>query len=156
MSVSESALGLTARDAAARLASDGPNELRRSEGTPWWRTFARQFTGVMSALLAVAGAVALALGETGDAIAIGAILLINAIVGFVQEHRAERAVLALRAMTAPHARVIRDGHAIEIAAREVVLGDALLLDADAVARDRHRICDNWSHRGGGLRGAARF
>ncbi len=148
MSVSESALGLTARDAAARLASDGPNELRRSEGTPWWRTFARQFTGVMSALLAVAGAVALALGETGDAIAIGAILLINAIVGFVQEHRAERAVLALRAMTAPHARVIRDGHAIEIAAREVVLGDALLLEAgdivsaDATLDEAHRLGTN--------------
>ncbi len=148
MSVSESALGLTARDAAARLASDGPNELRRSEGTPWWRTFVRQFTGVMSALLAVAGAVALALGETGDAIAIGAILLINAIVGFVQEHRAERAVLALRAMTAPHARVIRDGHAIEIAAREVVLGDALLLEAgdivsaDATLDEAHRLGTN--------------
>ncbi|KAB2910427.1 MAG: cation-translocating P-type ATPase [Kofleriaceae bacterium] len=136
MTMSAAPRGLTASDATARLATDGPNELRRADGTPAWRIFARQFTGVMSALLAVAGTVALALGEAGDAIAIAAILVINGIVGYVQEHRAERAILALRAMTAPHARVIRDGRAVEIPAREVVVGDVLLLEAgDIVAAD---------------------
>ncbi len=130
------ATGLTASEAAARLAADGTNELLRAEGTPRWRILVRQLTGVMSALLAVAGAVALVIGETGDAIAIAAILAINATVGFVQEHRAERAVLALRAMTAPHARVIRDGRAVEVVARDVVAGDVLVLEAgDIVAAD---------------------
>ena len=136
MATRERSSGLTASAAAARLASDGPNELQRMAGVPPWKILARQFTGVMSALLAIAGAVALALGEVGDAVAITAILVINGIVGFMQEHRAERAILALRAMTAPRARVVRDGRAIEIPAREVVVGDTLLLDAgDVVAAD---------------------
>ena len=136
MNASESVHGLAATAATARLTADGPNELRRSEGLSGWRIFGRQLTGVMPVLLAVAGAVSFALGERGDAIAIAAILVVNAIVGFVQEHRAERAVLALRAMTAPHARVIRDGRATEVPARDVVVGDLLLLEAgDIVAAD---------------------
>jgi len=136
MVASEPVIGLTTTEATDRRTRDGPNELQRSAGTSGWRIFARQFAGVMSLILAIAGAIALAVGEPGDAIAIAAILVINAIVGFVQEHRAERAVLALRAMTAPHARVIRDGHATDLAAREVVTGDLLLLEAgDIIAAD---------------------
>ncbi len=128
--------GLTASEAAARLAADGPNELHRADGTPAWRIFVRQFAGVMSGLLGGAAVVSVAVGEAADAIAIVAILIINAIVGYLQEHRAERAILALRAMTAPRARVVRDGHAQEIAARDVVVGDHLLLEAgDIVAGD---------------------
>jgi Ca2+-transporting ATPase len=95
-----------------------------------------QLTNPFVWLLLVAAVIAAALGELADAIAIGAIVVLNAIVGFFQEYRAERAVLALRAMTAPRARVIRDGHTVAIAAAEIVPGDVLVLDAgDVVAAD---------------------
>jgi Ca2+-transporting ATPase len=128
--------GLSGPDAAARLAERGPNELRREAGTPPWRILARQFASPMIGLLAVAAAVALALGETVDAVAILVIVAMNGLVGFFQEHRAENAVLALRAMTAPRARVLRDGHAVVVPARDIVVGDVLLLEAgDLVAAD---------------------
>lgn len=76
------------------------------------------------------------LGEVADGIAIAAILVINSLVGFFQEFRAEKAMLALRSMTAPRARVRRDGHAVTVSAAEVVPGDVLLLEAgDIVAAD---------------------
>ena len=90
-------------------------------------------------LLLAACAVSAALGETADALAIGAIVVLNALVGFFQEYRAERAVLALRAMSAPRARVLRDGHSRLVPAAEVVPGDLLLLEAgDVVAADATR------------------
>ena len=90
----------------------------------------------MVAILAVAAMLSAALGDLVDAMAIGTIVLLNAVVGFVQEYRAERAVLALRKMTAPRARVMRDGHVTEVTAVDVVPGDLLLLEAgDVVAAD---------------------
>jgi len=128
--------GLTSEEAATRLARYGANELQRAEATPPWKVLLAQFKGALIWLLLGACAVSAALGEVGDAIAIGAILLINAFVGFLQEYRAERAVLALRSMTAPHARVRRDGEARVVPAVEVVPGDVLLLEAgDLVAAD---------------------
>lgn len=129
-------LGLPAAEAARRLAERGPNEIRREARTPPWRILARQFASPMIALLAVAAGVAFALGETVDAVAILVIVAMNGLVGFFQEYRAENAVLALRAMTAPRARVLRDGHAVVVPAREIVVGDVLLLEAgDLVAAD---------------------
>src|SRR4051812_5638899 len=128
--------GLSADQAAARLEQFGSNELQRAKAAPWWRVFMGQFRGALIWLLLGACVISAALGEVGDAIAIGSILLINAFVGFLQEYRAERAVLALRSMTAPHARVRRDGEARVVPAAEVVPGDVLLLEAgDLVAAD---------------------
>ncbi len=128
--------GLTAAEAARRLAEHGPNELARGEGPSPWALLARQFQGAMIWLLLAACGVSVALGEAADAVAIGAIVVLNAAVGFFQEYRAERALLALRAMSAPRARVLRDGHSVVVPAAEVVPGDALLLEAgDIVAAD---------------------
>lgn len=128
--------GLTAAEAAARLPRHGPNELRREVTRPAWRMLLAQYLSPVIGLLAVACLVSAALGEYADAIAIGAILLVNGLVGFFQEYRAERAMLALRSLTAPRARVLREGHASVIAAAEVVPGDVLLLEAgDVVAAD---------------------
>jgi Ca2+-transporting ATPase len=128
--------GLTGPDAAQRLAQHGPNEIRREARTPPWRILARQFASPMIGLLAVAAGVAFALGETVDAVAILVIVAMNGLVGFFQEYQAENAVLALRAMTAPRARVLRDGHAVVVPARDIVVGDVLLLEAgDLVAAD---------------------
>jgi Ca2+-transporting ATPase len=125
------------QEAAQRLLQEvGPNEIQREKSTPPWKIFIRQFTSPMVGLLAIASGVALALGERVDAVAILVIVALNAMIGFFQEYRAEKAVLALRAMTAPRARVLRDGHAALIPAQAVVPGDILLLEAgDRVAAD---------------------
>jgi Ca2+-transporting ATPase len=128
--------GLSSDEAAARLETHGPNLLKRESGDPLWRILGRQFTGPMVVLLAAATVLSAALGAVADAVAIATILTLNGLVGFVQEYHAQRAVLALRAMTAPRARVVRDGHPIEIPAATVVPGDLLLLEAgDVVAAD---------------------
>jgi Ca2+-transporting ATPase len=133
--------GLTADEAARRLVQHGRNELRRESGPSPLALLASQFKSPMVALLLVASGVAGALGEVADAIAIGIIVIVNAVVGFVQEFRAEKALLALRAMTAPRARVLRDGRSVMVAAAEVVPGDVLVLEAgDVVAADA-RILD---------------
>lgn len=130
------ALGLTADEAGRRLAQEGPNEIRREAALSPWAILARQVKSPIVWLLLGACTISGALGEIVDAIAIGAIVLVNAIVGFLQEYRAERAVLALRSMTAPRATVVRDGRAVVIATSSVVVGDLLLLEpGDIIAAD---------------------
>jgi Ca2+-transporting ATPase len=130
------ATGLSTAEANERLATHGPNELARAEPTSPWRMLLAQFKSPVIWLLLGACFVSAALGEVVDSIAIGAIVVLNSLVGFFQEYRAERAVLALRSMTAPRARVLRDGRTLVIAAAEIVPGDLLVLEAgDVVAAD---------------------
>ncbi len=129
-------VGLSSSDAQRLLREAGPNEITREAGKPAWMLFLAQFSSPVIWLLLAACALSGALGEVADAIAIGAIVIINAFVGFFQEYRAERAILALRSMTAPRARVIRNAHVEIIAAADVVPGDVLVLEAgDIVAAD---------------------
>ena len=133
---SPSPAGLSSASAKERLSTYGPNELARAEPTSPWRMFFAQLASPVIWLLLGACVVSAALGELADAIAIGAIVVVNSLVGFFQEYRAEHAVLALRSLTAPRARVLRDGHTSMIAAAEVVPGDLLVLEAgDIVAAD---------------------
>src|SRR5438552_4400212 len=128
--------GLTAAEARAALAEVGRNEIRRVAAASRWRMLVRQFASPLIWLLFLACAVALALGEVADAVAIAAIVTINGAVGFLQEHRAETALAALRSLTAPRAQVLRDGRRTVVSAAEVVPGDVLLLEAgDIVAAD---------------------
>jgi Ca2+-transporting ATPase len=128
--------GLSAAEAARRYAADGPNELPRADAVSPLTVLIGQFRSVVIWILIGAALVSGALGETLDAIAIVAIVVLNGVIGFLQEYRAERAVAALARLTAPRARVVRDGHARVVAAAEVVRGDVLLLEAgDLVAAD---------------------
>lgn len=128
--------GLTSQEAERILAQVGRNELVRESAKPVWRLLLAQFNSPVIWLLFGACLVSAALGEVIDAIAIGTIVVVNALVGFFQEYRAEKAVLALRSMTAPRARVMRDGHLQVVAAALVVPGDILVLEAgDIVAAD---------------------
>ncbi len=128
--------GLSASEASARLATFGANEIRHEQSSSPWVLLLSQFKSPVVGLLAVACAVSAALGEIADAIAIGTIVVVNGLVGFFQEFRAEKAVLALRSLTAPRARVVRDGQTAVIPAGEVVPGDVLALEAgDLVAAD---------------------
>ncbi len=140
-------VGLTTADAERRLASDGPNELRSAERVTFLQRFLTQFRDPLVILLLVAIAISLVAwvledegGAPIDAIVIAAIVLLNAVIGAVQEERAESAVAALAAMTAARANVIRGGERLSVPSREVVAGDIVLLDeGDAIVADARLI-----------------
>ncbi|WP_051208315.1 cation-translocating P-type ATPase [Propionicicella superfundia] len=135
--------GLSSAEAARRLAADGPNELRAARSVPWWRKLLRQFQNPLVYLLLVAVAVAVAAwmvegaqGVPVDPIVIVAVLMLNAIVGLVQERRADSAVAALSSMTASTSTVLRDGRLHTVPSSELVRGDVLVLaEGDAVGAD---------------------
>ncbi|MFM9024896.1 MAG: cation-translocating P-type ATPase, partial [Planctomycetaceae bacterium] len=123
-------------EADRRLATHGPNALREARTEPWGRRFLRQVRVLVICLLLAAAGIAAALGDLADAAAILAIVLVNAVIGFVQEQRAVRALAALERLAAPGARVVRDGHARVVPARDVVPGDRIELEAgDSVPAD---------------------
>ncbi len=134
---SDAARGLTSEAAAARLAQGGPNELTAAAKEPAWKKFVEQFSDfIVLILLAAAVISGPLLGEWLDAIAIFVIVLLNAVIGFVQEYQAEQAIEALMQMTAPRARVLRSGEARAIEAREIVPGDLILIEqGDVVPAD---------------------
>ncbi len=130
------ARGLSTAEAQRRLEEVGPNTLGEVKATSWPVILLRQFTGLLVVILIVAAAIALALGEVIDAIAIGLVVILNGVLGFVQEWQAETAIEALRSMLAQHARVLRDGHERRIDTREIVPGDVVMLSAgDKVPAD---------------------
>jgi Ca2+-transporting ATPase len=120
--------GLTEAEAARRLAENGPNELvERGKKSPW-KILLEQFTGIMVVMLIISAIVSFLLGETVDALVIMIIVVLNSVLGFTQEYRAEQAMAALKRMAVPHVRVLRDGHIKEVMARELVPGDIILLE----------------------------
>lgn len=132
--------GLTDQEAAIRLTQYGPNKLRKGKRFSALTIFMAQFKSLIIWVLIGAAAISTALGEIVDGIAIIAIVILNAIIGFVQEYRAEKAAAALAHLAAPHCRVIRDGHSAVVAATEIVPGDILLLEGgDLVAADARLI-----------------
>jgi magnesium-transporting ATPase (P-type) len=136
-------LGLGDAEAAQRLSRDGPNALRRAAPEPAWRRFLAQFQDPLVYLLLAAVLIALAAwwleGRQGwplDAVVIGAILLANGLLGYLQEARAQDAVAALARMTAATSSVIRDGRLQRVPSEELVRGDLLVLsEGDAVGAD---------------------
>jgi Ca2+-transporting ATPase len=120
--------GLTAEDVESRLAHHGPNQLEDDPPTPRLVVLARQFRSPLIYILVAATVVTRLLGEYIDAAVIATVLLINAVIGFTQERKAEGAVRALMHLVVPHARVEREGHEQEIDSRELVPGDVVLLE----------------------------
>jgi len=134
--------GLTPEEAARRLAESGPNELRRGEKSPAWKMFLGQFNDFMIWVLMVAVVISAAEGQMLEAFAITAILILNGVLGFVQEYRAEKSLEALKQMSAPTATIIRGGTEQEIAAVELVPGDIVLLEAgDKIPADGRLVDD---------------
>ena len=119
--------GLTAAEAARRLSAHGPNELGAHKSVSAWETFAAQFKNVLILILLSATVVSGFLGHTLEATVITIIVLFAVLLGFIQEHRAGRALEALRKMAAPTARAVRDGEEVVVAARELVPGDAIVI-----------------------------
>lgn len=132
--------GLTDETVATRLASYGANKLRKGKRFSAFSIFISQFKSLVIWVLIGAAIVSALLGETTDGIAIIAIVILNAVIGFFQEYRAEKAAAALANLTAPHCRVVRNGHSKVITSAEVVPGDILLLEGgDLVAADARLI-----------------
>lgn len=130
------ATGLSALEAAKRLAANGPNELKEGKRISPLRIFLGQFKSLIIWILIVAGVVSGVLGEVVDAIAILAIVVLNAAIGFYQEFNAEKSIAALKKMTAPQAKVRRDGKVVLVPASGIVAGDILALETgDLVAAD---------------------
>jgi len=120
--------GLAADEARERLERHGRNRLREAYKRPTWKRFLDQFNNVLMIILIVAGVASLALGQPIDAGAIFGVVLIIALVGFIQEGKAEQALESIKNMLSPHAIVIRDGEHLEIDAEEVVPGDIVLIE----------------------------
>jgi Ca2+-transporting ATPase len=125
----QTATGLSDAEAQRRLQEYGPNELvERGTKSPW-RILWEQLTSTLVLVLIAAGVVSGLLGDLEDTIAILAIVVLNAVLGFRQEYQAEQAMAALKKLAVPTVRVRRGGHVRELSARELVPGDVVLLEA---------------------------
>ncbi len=120
--------GLSSEEARKRLSRYGPNQLRKIASTPAWMIFLRQFTDTLILILVAAAAISAAIGEITDAVTIAIIVILNGILGFVQEYKAQKEIDALRKMLHPDAKVLRDGKEQVIDAGEIVPGDIVMLE----------------------------
>lgn len=121
--------GLSSKEVEKRIREHGYNELTERPRPGFLKMLLDQFHNFLVIILIVAAAVSLLLGEYVDAIAIMTIVVINAVVGVIQESKAEQALAALKKMAAPNAQVIRDGHQQMIPSRDLVPGDIVLIEA---------------------------
>lgn len=134
--------GLTAAEAQKRLASVGPNKLDEEEKTPLWKRFFEQMADPMVIMLLVAAAISVITGfiqgepEWADAAIILSVVILNSVLGVVQEAKSEQALEALQEMSAAQSKVIRDGKMSHMPSSELVPGDVVLLEAgDSVPAD---------------------
>ncbi|MCX7780482.1 MAG: cation-translocating P-type ATPase [Negativicutes bacterium] len=126
---SDPSSGLTAAEAAKRLAANGPNELREKQRETLLQKFINQFKDFLVLILIAASIVSALVGEIADSVVIIAIVILNAALGVFQEAKAEKALEALKRMAAPNSKVIRDGNLLTVPSRELVVGDVVILEA---------------------------
>ncbi|MCI0469431.1 MAG: HAD-IC family P-type ATPase, partial [Nitrospirae bacterium] len=124
--------GISKEEAHKRLAEYGPNELIEKKKKTPFMMFLDQFKDFMILVLIAAAIISGIIGEPSDTIAIVVIVVLNAVIGFVQEYRAEKAMAALKKMAAPEAIVIRNGMPVNISASQLVPGDIVVLEAGQV------------------------
>ena len=128
--------GLGGEEADTRFATIGPNRLPAANKQGPLKRFALQFQNLLIYVLLAAAVLALVLDHAVDAGVILGVVLINAVIGYIQEGRAEQALEAIRGMIDPRASVVRDGYRVTVAAERIVPGDVVLLEAgDRVAAD---------------------
>ncbi len=126
--LSTSEKGLSEKEVSARLKKFGPNKMREIKRRGWLQILFEQFKSFLVLLLIFATIVSAAIGNLLDAAAIAAILILNALLGFWQEYKAEAAIEAIKKFAAPRARVIRGGRPKEIPTEDLVPGDFVLLE----------------------------
>ena len=121
--------GLSSADAKLILEKNGPNKLQGKKKKSTFQLFLSQINDAMIYILLVAAVISAIVGEISDAIIILIVIFVNAIIGVIQESKAEKALEALKSMSTPKALVKRDGSIIEIPSEEVVVGDIVIIDA---------------------------
>lgn len=137
-----SAQGLSSEEALRRLREYGPNELIEKKKKTSFMMFLDQFKDFLIIVLIGAAIIAGTVGKPTDAAAILAIVILNAIIGFIQEYRAEQAMAALKKMAAPTAIVLRNGTPVNIPASEIVPGDMVLLEAGHIVPADMRLAES--------------
>ena len=136
--------GLTTGEARTRLEKYGENKLKEGKQKGVLQVFAEQFADLLVVILIIAAVISALTGGMEGTVVIIAVLIMNAVLGTVQHFKAQKSLDSLKAMSAPNARVIRDGEKQEIAASQLVPGDILLLEAGDVAAADGRILENYS------------
>ena len=132
--------GLSSRETQRRIVQFGANEISRPAGRGWWRELIRQLAHPLALLLWVAAALAAASGSRTLAIAIVAVIVLNAVLAYAQELQAERATEALKELLPVRAQVRRDGTELDVPAEELVPGDVVLLaEGDRLSADARLI-----------------
>lgn len=138
--------GLSTTEAQKRLGEFGPNELQEKKKMPVWRLFLNQFKDFMIIVLLAAAVLSGIMGDLTDTIIILIIVLLNAIIGFAQEYRAEKAMEALKKMTITQTQVLRDGQPIIVSSVELVPGDVVVMEAGNIAPADMRLMETHSLR----------
>lgn len=138
--------GLTSVEASSRLARDGYNELKGKQKDPLWKLFLENFKDPMVIVLLIAATVQIVMGHLMESIIIFVVLILNAVISVIQTRKAEGSLDALRKMSAPEAKVIRDGALLSIPARELVRGDIVFLEAGDYVPADGRIIESGSLR----------
>lgn len=121
--------GLTEKEAARRYEENGKNELKEPRKKTVVESFLEQLNDPLIYVLLAAAVISLLLHEISDAVIIAVVVLMNAVVGMIQEGKAQKALDSLKKLTSPHAYVIREGKEKEIPASQLVVGDIVCLDA---------------------------
>ena len=147
----DSAVGLTSQEAADRLAKNGPNSLGEEQKVPLWKRFLAQFADAMVIILIAAAILSAFMavknneGIEGwiDVFVILAIVILNAILGVYQEGKADQALAALKKMSSPQTKVVRDGEVVMVDSENIVEGDIISIDAgDAISADIRLLSSN--------------
>ena len=136
--------GLHQSAAEQRLEEYGKNELIEKKKKSVWIIFFNQFKDIMILILLSAAGISVAIGDIKDAVVILIIVVLNAIIGFVQEYRAEKAMAALKKMSALNSLVRRNGDIIEVASSDLVIGDIVILEAGNIVPADIRLSETYS------------
>ncbi|KAJ1337784.1 P-type Na+/K+ transporter [Microdochium nivale] len=134
--------GLTNSDAARRLEEDGPNKVEGAKGLSLWTILVRQVSNALTMVLFIVMALSFAIQDFIEGAVIAAVILLNIVVGLVQDYRAEQTIQSLFALSAPTCKVIRDGQIESIKAENLVKGDVVLLNVGDIVPADVRLVDS--------------
>lgn len=138
--------GLTDSEAEKRINEFGPNALQEKKKKPAWVLFLAQFKDFMILILAAAAVISGIVGDLTDTVIILVIIVLNAVLGFVQEYRAEKAMDSLKKLTETQTKVIRDGQAVTLPSKSLVPGDVILLEAGNMVPADIRLIETFSFK----------
>ncbi|KXJ97254.1 potassium/sodium efflux P-type ATPase [Microdochium bolleyi] len=134
--------GLTSSDAARRLEEDGPNKVEGAKGLSLWTILVRQVSNALTMVLFIVMALSFAIQDFIEGAVIAAVILLNIVVGLVQDYRAEQTIQSLFALSAPTCKVIRDGQIESVKAESLVKGDIVLLNVGDIVPADVRLADS--------------